>query len=70
MYGRISDPAIRLYPPAGRRRWLEDNSTRALDLSPSQSAITRWGRGFQPVRGGLDPEDRRFRPWDVGVVHV
>ena len=41
-----------------------------LFSSPSQLAIGRWDWGFHTVRDGVDPADRRFRPWAVEVVDV
>ena len=38
--------------------------------NPSQSVINPWGRGFHTLRGGIDPEDHRFRPQFVAVVDV
>ena len=37
---------------------------------PSQSAISRWGWDFHTAPGGIDPGDRRFRPWFIGVVDL
>ena len=39
-------------------------------MSPGQSAITQWDRGFHTLRGGIDPDDLRFRPRLVGVVEM
>ena len=61
MYGRISDPGLRRYPPRG---------TLALCTSPSQSVIGWWDWDFHIVRGGVDPGNHRFRPQVVGVVEV
>ena len=61
MYGGISDPGMGSYRPQV-----------ALDLfsSPGQLAIGRWGWDFHTVRGGVDPEDHRFRLQVVGVLDV
>ena len=32
--------------------------------------IGRWGWHFHTVRGGINPDDIRARPWVVGVVDV
>ena len=36
----------------------------------SQSATSQRGCGFYTLRGGIDPEDHRFRPPVVGIVDV
>ena len=52
-------------------RWPEGQlSPRAGSMSPSQSAITRWGWGFHTLRGGIDPGDLRLRPRVAGVVEI
>ena len=67
---RISSVDTTLSPPgaAGPRRWPEGQlSPRAGSMSPSQSAISECGWGFNTVRGGIDSGDPRFRP-QVGVI--
>ena len=39
-------------------------------MSLSQSVISRWKWGFHTVRGGVDPEGRRFCPQLVRGVDV
>ena len=58
MYGIISDLGVGTYPHRVRRDLdvvPRGNSRIALAVSPSQSAISGWGWGFQTVRGGIDP---------------
>ena len=43
---------------------------RAGFMSPSQSAMSKWGWGFHTVRSGIDQEDLRFCPRVVGFVDV
>ena len=38
-------------------------------MSPSRSAISRWG-GVHTVQGGIDLEDLIFRPPSVGVAYI
>ena len=61
IYGGIPDPGMRSYRP---------RVALALCSNLSQSAIGQRGWGFHTVRGGFDPGDHRFRPRNVGVVHV
>ena len=57
---------------AGPRRWSEGQlSPRAGSTTLSQSATSQWpGLDFHTMRGGIDPEDHRFRPRVVGVVDI
>ena len=64
--GNTSSPGA-----VGPQRWRERRpSPRAGSMSPSQSAITQRGWGFHTLRGGIDPEDLRFRPRVVESVHL
>ena len=73
MYGGISDPRMKSYPPLVRRDLdvvRMGNCLSALALmSPSQSVISQWGWGFHTVRDGIDPEDDPFSSpgcWSCG----
>ena len=70
--GRTCDPGMRTYlREAGSRRWSEGQlSPRSGSMSPSQSAITKWGWGLHSMRGDIDPLDLRFRPRVIGVEDV
>ena len=61
MYEMITVTGMEPYPP---------RVALALFLSPSHSAISRWGWGFHTVLGGIDPRDHRFRARVVGVVEI
>ena len=51
---------------AGSRRWLEGQlSQPAGSMSPSQSAVSGCRRGFQTVRGCVNPGEEHFSPWVV-----
>ena len=70
---RRGDVILPLSSPgaAGPRRWPDGQlSPRAGSMSPSQSTITQWGRGFHTLRGGIDPGDLRLRPRVVRVVEI
>ena len=70
-YSRSGDGNLSSPGAAGPRRWPEGQlSLRAGSMSPSQSAITRWGWDFHTLRGGIDPGDMCFRPRFVEVVKV
>ena len=65
MDGNLSSPG-----EAEPRRWHEGQlSPRAGSMSPSQSAITQWGWGFQTLRGAIDRDSLRFGP-RVGVLKI
>ena len=36
----------------------------------SDELVSRMGKGFHTVRGGIDPGDRYFRPRYVGVADI
>ena len=60
--GNLSSPGA-----VGPRRWPEGQiSPRAGSMSPSQSAITRWGWGLLTLNLG----DLRLRPRVVEVVDI
>ena len=42
--------------------WVSIFPSVADSRSHSLSVISRWGRGFYTVRGGVDAKDRRFHP--------
>ena len=42
-------------------RWLHE---------PRESSITQWDWGFHILRGGIDPEDARFRPHGFWVEYI
>ena len=47
------------------------NSRRGLtQMTPPKAAISRWGRGSHPFRGGTDPGELRFCCRIFGVVDV
>ena len=64
--GKLSSPG-----PAGPRRCPEGQlSPRAGYMSLSQLATSQLGWGFHTLRGGINPEDLRFRPRVVGIVDI
>ena len=45
----------------GPRSWQEGQlSSRAVSMSPGQSATSQWRKGFHAVPGGIDLRDHRF----------
>ena len=56
--------------------WTEDGTLYPSEVELAQHTndanqkIGRWGWDFHTVRGGINPNDIRVRPWVVGVVGV
>ena len=58
LHERIYEPGMGPYPPL---------MVLALQTSPSQSETKQRRMGLHAVRGGVDPEDRRYRPRGGGA---
>ena len=55
----------------GPRRWHEGQLfTRAVSMSPDQSATSQLREGFLAVPGGIDMRDHNFRPQGFLIVHT